>query len=97
MSAASDILAVLQATGGAVEVVCPACKALVDLGEAVAALALKPSSEAAQVATAEQAILDADASALAALKSAHVTVAPSPVVQAAGAVAGAGVAAWPQK
>jgi hypothetical protein len=80
------ILASLQAAGGVVEVVCPACKALVDLGDALAAKLLNSNTEAQQVAAGEAAIFAADAATLAALKAAHVTPAPSPEVAAVGAV-----------
>jgi anti-sigma factor ChrR (cupin superfamily) len=81
------VQASLEAAGGVAEVLCPACKALVDLGEAIAAtLLVNPSTEAQQVAAGEQAVLDADAATLAALQAAHVKVAPAPVVSEVGAV-----------
>jgi anti-sigma factor ChrR (cupin superfamily) len=81
------VQASLEAAGGVVEVLCPACKALVDLGEALAdTLLVNPSTEAQQVAAGEQAILYADSATLAALQATHVTFAPSPVVSAVGAV-----------
>jgi len=86
-SALLVVQASLEAAGGVVEVLCPACKALVDLGEALAAtLLVNTSTEAQQVAAGEEAVLDADAATLAALKAAHVTVSPPPVVSAVGAV-----------
>lgn len=94
-SAAQVLLAALQAAGGACEIVCPACKAIVDLGEELAKLALADTStEAQQESQAEATILAADAAAVQGLQAAH--VAPSAPVQAAGAIAGAALSAVAQ-
>ena len=88
MSAAQAVLAALEAAGGVVEIACPGCKALVDLGEALASTLLRESStEAQQVANAEAYIFAADAAAHAALNAAHVHVSPSPTVATVAAAA----------
>ena len=92
MSAASVVLAALEATGEVICLECPGCKALVNLAEGLAKLALTQSTEAQQVASAEEAILDADQAAVNALAAANVVVAPSPVVAAAAAAASSVVA-----
>lgn len=93
MSAAQVVLAALEATGEVVDIACPGCKAVVSLAELLAAAILaEQSTEAQQVAEGEAAIFAADAAAVAGLAAAHVTVAPSPIVQAAGAAASSVIA-----
>lgn len=98
MSAAQVVLAALQAAGGVCEIVCPACKGLVDVGEELAKVALTPATtEQEQVQSAEDAIFAADTAAVAALEAAHVVVTPSPTVSAVAGVVSTVLASVPSE